>query len=89
MDQMRRAPLSVLADRLTFFPETYQWHLNAAPFRHIRSAILKMSQPRTAKPTAQKSITELTAIPFPLFTQCLRFYRPDGKFTNRSWIECG
>jgi hypothetical protein len=28
------------------------------PFRHIRSAILKTSQPRAANPTPQRSITE-------------------------------
>jgi hypothetical protein len=31
------------------------------PFPHIRSAILKTSQPRVAKPTPQKSMTETTA----------------------------
>ena len=31
------------------------------PFPHIRSAILKTSQPRVAMPTPQKSMTETTA----------------------------
>jgi hypothetical protein len=33
-------------------------------FLHIRSAILKTSQPRAAKPTPQKSTTETTVFPF-------------------------
>ena len=36
----------------------------AAPFLHIRSAILKTSQPRAAKPTPQKSMTDTTGFPF-------------------------
>ena len=36
----------------------------AAPFLHIRSAILKISQPRTVKPTPQKSMTDTIAFPF-------------------------
>ena len=36
----------------------------AAPFPHIRSAILKTSQPRVAKPTPQKSMTETTAFSY-------------------------
>ena len=36
----------------------------AAPFLHIRSAILKTSQPRAAKPTPQKSKTDTTGFPF-------------------------
>jgi hypothetical protein len=38
-----------------------------APFRHIRSATLNKSQPRAARPAAQKSMTELTVTPFPCF----------------------
>ena len=34
------------------------------PFPHIRSAILKTSQPRVAKPTPQKSMTETTAFSY-------------------------
>jgi hypothetical protein len=34
------------------------------PFPHIRAAILKTSQPRAAKPTPQKSMTEATAFSF-------------------------
>jgi hypothetical protein len=37
------------------------------PFRHIRSAILKTSQPRAANPTPQRSITETITLT-PLFT---------------------
>ena len=33
-------------------------------FLHIRSAILKTSQPSAAKPTPQKSMTETTAFSF-------------------------
>ena len=40
----------------------------ADPLLHIRSAILKTSQPRAAKPTPQKSMTEATVFP-------LLFYR--------------
>jgi hypothetical protein len=36
----------------------------AVPFLHIRSAILKTSQPRAAKPTPQKSMTDTTGFPF-------------------------
>ena len=48
------------------------------PFSHIRSAILKTSQPRVAKPTPQKSMTETTAFSYFLQGACgLR--PPDGK----------
>jgi hypothetical protein len=48
------------------------------PFPHIRSAILKTSQPRVAKPTPQKSMTETTA--FSYFLQGACGLRPsDGK----------
>ena len=48
------------------------------PFPHIRSAILKTSQPRVAKPTPQKSMTETTAFSYFLQGACgLR--PPDGK----------
>jgi hypothetical protein len=40
----------------------------AAPFRYIRSAILKMSQPRKASPNSQKSDTAIT-VPHPRFLQ--------------------
>jgi hypothetical protein len=36
----------------------------ADPFLHISWAILKTSQPRAAKPTPQKRMTETTAFPF-------------------------
>ena len=36
----------------------------AASFLHIRSAILKTSQPRAAKPTPQKSMTDTIGFPF-------------------------
>jgi hypothetical protein len=45
-------------------------------FRHIRSAILKTSQPSAANPTAQRSITETIAF--------LAFYRMIATFPRDS-----
>jgi hypothetical protein len=51
----------------------------AAPFGYIRSAILKMSQPKKANPNSQKSDTATIGSPFLLFTGRIRFYRPECK----------
>jgi hypothetical protein len=51
----------------------------AAPFLHIRSAILKTSQPRAAKPTPQKSTRDTIAFPFYFLQDAYALSRLDGK----------
>jgi hypothetical protein len=48
------------------------------PFRHIRSAILKTSQPRAAKLTPHKSITATIAKPSSFYRMIATLSR-DGK----------
>jgi hypothetical protein len=52
-------------------------HLEAAcrPVLHIRSAILKTSQPRAAKPTAQKSMTDTICFPFGFLQDACALHR--------------
>jgi hypothetical protein len=52
----------------------------AAPFRHIRSAILKMSQPSKASPNSQKSDTA-TIVPRSRFSQDIYDF-PDRNASN-------
>jgi hypothetical protein len=54
----------------------------AHSFFHIRSAILKTSQPSAAKPTHQKSMTETTVFSFRFFTGRLRRYQRLQQVTN-------
>jgi hypothetical protein len=51
-----------------FLISSLAWSVSEAAnlFLHIRSAILKTSQPMAAKPTPQKSMTETIAFPFRL-----------------------
>jgi hypothetical protein len=56
----------------------------AAPFRHIRSAILKMSQPRKASPNSQKSDTAIT-VPHPRFLQGV--YDFTGRNASNNFTE--
>jgi hypothetical protein len=51
----------------------------AAPFPHIRSAILNKSQPRTTKPTPQISMTEATAFSPFFFYRTPTTLAPDSK----------
>jgi hypothetical protein len=64
VEERRRPPIVTLRSAAN-------WRIGSggnAPFRYIRSAILKMSQPSKASPNSQKSDTA-TTVPHPRFSQ--------------------
>jgi hypothetical protein len=63
MSKRMSQPATAAAAMVTILPHRLEAGC-AAPFLHIRSAILKISQPRAVKPTPQKSMTDTIAFPF-------------------------
>ena len=63
MSRRMSQPATPAATMVTILPR-HPEAACAAPFLHIRSAILKTSQPRAPKPMPQKSMTDTTAFPF-------------------------
>ena len=62
MSKRKSQPPSPAATIVTCPPIILK-QVRAALFAHIRSAILKTSQPKAAKPTPQKSMRDILAFP--------------------------
>ena len=65
MSKRKSQPPSRAATIVTMLPIILK-QVRAALFPHMRSAILKTSQPKAAKPTPQKSMRDILAFP-PVF----------------------